>query len=204
MASSTHEMDTRQIALFLVNNDNFPDNDCSYNIEDANLDSKCNKEALALLSVCFREICTTPEPRTPAQPLQTSLNWRNNLQMEDQIIDETSAVSLENALEEDVFSPRDQTEIVIEDMIADIHRKMSVMIIDIGMPFLHQRRQNDAVTHEGTEKKRIVFVQENVLLDFKTQAELGELEVYGCIFDAVCEAIKHGADTSQLKIAVSS
>jgi len=195
-------MDTRQIPLFRFSNDDFPENDTSYNIEDATLDAECNQEALALLSVCFREICTAPQPRTQSHAIPTSLHWRDRLQMEDQIIDENSAAPVFNALREEVSLFRDQTEIFIEDIIADIHRKMSIKIIGIGMPVHHQRPDNDAVAPHCMVKSKIVFVQENVLLDFKMQPEIGEIQVYGCIFDAVCEAIKDGSDISQLKIAV--
>ena len=195
-------MDTRQIPLFRFSNDDFPENDTSYNIEDATLDAECNQEALALLSVCFREICTAPQPRSQSHAIPTSLHWRDRLHMEDQIIDENSAVPVFNALREEVSLFRDQTEIFIEDIIADIHRKMSIKIIGIGMPVHHQRPHNDAVAPHCMVKSKIVFVQENVLLDFKMQAEIGEIQVYGCIFDAVCEAIKDGSDISQLKIAV--
>ena len=195
-------MDTRQIPLFRFSNDDFPENDTSYNIEDATLDAECNQEALALLSVCFREICTAPQPRSQSHAIPTSLHWRDRLQMEDQIIDENSAAPVFNALREEVSLFRDQTEIFIEDIIADIHRKMSIKIIRIGMPVHHQRPDNDAVAPHCMVKSKIVFVQENVLLDFKMQPEIGEIQVYGCIFDAVCEAIKDGSDISQLKIAV--
>ena len=195
-------MDTRQISLFRLSNDDFPDNDASHNIEDATLDAECNQEALALLSVCFREICTAPQPRTQSHAIPTSLHWRDRLQMEDQILDENSPVPVFNALREEVSLFRDQTEIFIEDIIADIHRKMSIKIIGIGMPVHHQRPHNDAVAPHCMVKSKIVFMQENVLLDFKMQPEIGEIQVYGCIFDAVCEAIKDGSDISQLKIAV--